>query len=57
MNNDSITLPIYGWNLYCTNDKCGGFFVQKRTEPDTICQRCGCKLEVSERIVFKSEEE
>jgi rRNA maturation endonuclease Nob1 len=54
---NSLILSTIGWNLRCTNDKCGGFFMSNSKEPDVICQRCGSKLEVNERIIFKNEED
>lgn len=50
---EKITLPMSRWTLRCTNPDCNGFFEQQKTEPDSVCSKCGSPLDVTEKITFR----
>ena len=52
-----MILPLFKWNLYCSNFDCGTFLEQQATEPDVTCPRCGGSLQVSEKVIFKEAKE
>jgi len=57
MDNEPYIMPMHRWTARCTNTECGLFYEKQTMTRDIICPRCHSFVDITDKVVFRKDNE